>query len=83
MAVSQSVKDLPSVEESVPRTVTLRILAAPPPMILDAYAEPATVPTPPRPGALLREVAWALTASASLFGMSSVASAVVYVILFP
>ncbi len=78
MSIPESVKNLPAAacdeEASIPRTLTLPLITA----------APRTFPkAPARPIAVLNEAAWALGASVSLVGMGSLASAVVYVLLFP
>jgi hypothetical protein len=80
------VKNLPPAEEWVPRTITIPI---PPPPSLSlslslSRSHPLPLPPPPEgPLAVHREAVWALAASASLLGISSIATLVVYVLLFP
>jgi hypothetical protein len=92
MSVPESVKNLPPAEESVPRTITIPI---PRPLPLSrplSLALPLSRPlslalplqaVPPRPLAALRDAVWAVAASASLLGIGSIATVVVYVLLFP
>lgn len=85
MAVLACVKNLPPVEELVPRSITIPMPPPPPRVIFDAYAEPVALlpPAPLRGLDVLRQSAWAFAASASLLGMGSIATAVVYVFFFP